>query len=294
MEGRFLDQVRSFSRAVTLRTGALDESYLGRGRPLAQARVLFEVGPEGSDVSTLRERLGLDSGYASRLLRVLEEEGLVLVTPDDKDRRRRLLALTDKGLVEHAAYDARSDAFAQSLFDPLSAAQRERLVAAMAEVERLVNAASITIDAEPEESVDARRCVEAYFNELSQRFEGGFDPGTGGYASKASETPQTGVFLIARLDGRAIGCGALKAFDASSGEIKRMWVAPEARGMGVARRLLETLENAAMQAGFERILLDTNRSLAEAQALYRKSGYAETRPYNDNSYADFWFEKRIR
>lgn len=164
----------------------------------------------------------------------------------------------------------------------------------MAEVERLANAASVTIEAEPEDSVDARRCVAAYFNELAERFEGGFDPGTGGYAGRPSSAPLPGVFLLARLDGRAIGCGALKAFDASSGEIKRMWVAPEARGMGVARRLLEALEHAAAQAGFERILLDTNRSLGEAQAMYRKSGYAETRPYNDNSYADFWFEKRIR
>lgn len=292
MDHSFIEQVRSFNRAVTLRTGALNDSYLGRGRPLGQARVLFEIGPEGSDLSSLRERLGLDSGYTSRLLRALEADGLVIMQPDDKDGRRRRLILTEKGLGEHTAYDMLSDRLAQSLLDTLSVSQCARLVGAMAEIERLVKAASVTITAEPEDSADAQRCVSAYFNELHERFEGGFDPGNSGYAGKP-QAKGAGTFLIARLDGCAIGCGAMKAFDASTGEIKRMWIAPEARGMGVARRLLEALEHEAMRAGFTRILLDTNRSLGEAQALYRKSGYRETEPYNENSYADFWFEKRL-
>ncbi|MEP9388891.1 helix-turn-helix domain-containing GNAT family N-acetyltransferase [Mesorhizobium sp. KR9-304] len=293
MDRPFIEQVRSFNRAVTLHTGALDDSYLGRGRPLGQARLLFEIGPEGSDIRSLRERLGLDSGYASRLLKSLEAEGLVAVDSDRSDKRRRLVTLTAKGRLEHAAYDSLSDDLARSLLDGLSTGQRDRLVAAMAEVEALMNAAAVTIDAEPESSADAQRCVGAYYRELDDRFDGGFDPGNGGYAGKPAAADASGVFLVARLRGDAIGCGALKPIDAHTGEIKRMWIAPEARGLGLARRLLEALEHEARQSGLTRMVLDTNRSLLEAQALYRKAGYHETRRYNDNPYADFWFEKEL-
>ena len=123
-----------------------------------------------------------------------------------------------------------SDDLAQSLLDGLSSAQRDRLVAAMAEVETLMAAAAVTIGIEPEDSRDAQQCIAAYYKELDERFESGFDPGNGGYAGKPPSAQAAGCFLIARLNGRAIGCGALKPIDASTGEIKRMWVAPEARG----------------------------------------------------------------
>lgn len=292
MERIFIDQVRSFNRAVTLGTGALNDSYLGRGRPLGQARLLFEISKDGSDIRSLRETLGLDSGYASRLLKSLEAEGLVIVENDSGDRRRRLVTLTAKGISERAAYDSLSDDLAGSLLEKLSDTQRSRLVAAMAEVETLINAASVTIGPEPEDSRDARRCLSAYFSELNARFDGGFDPGNGGYAGKPA-SPETGAFLIARLHGHAVGCGAVKPLDASTGEIKRMWVAPEARGLGIARRLLAALEREASQSGMVRVVLDTNRSLLEAQAMYRKAGYREIERYNDNPYAHFWFEKGV-
>ena len=152
-------------------------------------------------------------------------------------------------------------------------------------------AAPIEIAAEPADSTDAVRCVTAYFHELQQRFEHGFDPGSGGYAM--SQTGGKGCFLIARRNGEAIDCGELKALDAETGEIKRMWVAPQARGAGLAQRLLEALEAQARDFGMRRVRLDTNRSLGEAQALYRKAGYRQIERYNDNSYADFFFEKNL-
>jgi DNA-binding MarR family transcriptional regulator/GNAT superfamily N-acetyltransferase len=291
MEEPFIDQVRSFNRAVTLSTGALDDSYLGRGRPLGQARLLFEIGPEGSDIRSLRERLGLDSGYASRLLKALEAPGLISLESDAGDRRRRLVTLTNSGLAERAAYDSLSDDLARSLLEALNDAQRDRLVAAMAEVEALMKAGSVTIAREPDDSQDAQQCVAAYYRELDERFENGFDPGDSRYAGKPGDA--SGAFLIARLHGRAVGCGALKPIDASTAEIKRMWVAPEARGLGIARRLLAALEEEARQSGISHVVLDTNRSLPEAQALYRNAGYRERERYNDNPYADFWFEKTL-
>jgi len=282
-------RVRSFNRLVTLRTGALGDSYLGRGRPLGEARLLFEIGPEGGDLRGLRERLGLDSGYMSRLLRSLSDQGLVEAQEDPSDRRRRRLALTAKGRAEYADYDALSDELARSILEPLGPAQRTRLLAAMAEVEALIRAASIRIEAEPENSEDAQSCLGAYFRELGARFGTGFDPAKGSSSAEGG----TICFMIARLDGQPVGCGALRKLDARTGEIKRMWVAPDARGRGLARRLLETLEQEARQAGLTHLRLDTNRVLVEAQSLYRKAGYHEIERYNDNPYAHLWFEKDI-
>lgn len=288
-----ISRVRSFNRLVTLRIGALNESYLGRGRPLGLARLLFEVGPHGDDLQNLRERLGLDSGYVSRLLKALTDQELIAVEPDSDDRRRRRVELTPEGLAEWNAYDALSDDFAQSMLQPLGERQRERLTAAMAEIEALLNAASVTIALEPADSEDALQCVNAYFRELDERFEDGFDPGDGGYAGDAAAQEGRSWFLIARLDGRPVGCGALKTLDAETGEIKRMWIAPDARGLGLSRRLLAELEGLAREAGMIRVRLDTNGTLKEAQALYRKAGYSEIGRYNDNPYAELWFEKAL-
>jgi DNA-binding MarR family transcriptional regulator/ribosomal protein S18 acetylase RimI-like enzyme len=290
MDPSAIERIRSFNRAVTQRIGALDQSYLGRGRPLGQARLIFEVGPTGAELAALRQTLALDSAYLSRLLRTLERQGLVVVTIDAADGRRRRVHLTPAGLAEWNAYDAMSDDLARSVATPLSASQRERLVEAMAEIERLLAASAITIAAEPADSADAQACLNAYFDELDQRFEGGFDRGPGG----ADDLPAPpGCFLVARLEDRPVGCAMLKALDANTGEIKRMWVAEGTRGLGLSRRLLGELETRAAKAGMTRIRLDTNRVLGEAQALYDKTGYRRIERYNDNPYAHVWFEKDL-
>src|SRR3954467_12438708 len=103
-----IDRVRSFNRTVSQRMGALDERFLGRGRPLAASRLLWEIGPDGAEVRALRGRLDLDSGHVSRLLRALEAEGLVVVEPDASDRRVRVARLSASGRAERAVLDARS------------------------------------------------------------------------------------------------------------------------------------------------------------------------------------------
>src|SRR4029453_17694844 len=112
-------QVRRFNRAVTQRIGALNEDYLARGRPLAEARVLWEIGEEGCEVRALRSRLGLDSGHASRLLRSLETAGLVEGGPGGGDRRARAARLTPTGREERAELDRQSEELASSILEPL-------------------------------------------------------------------------------------------------------------------------------------------------------------------------------
>jgi DNA-binding MarR family transcriptional regulator/GNAT superfamily N-acetyltransferase len=293
MDESQLTQIRRFNRLVTRRVGALETSYLRRGRPLAEARLVFEIGTEGADLRTLRLRLGLDSGYLSRLVQSLKTQGLVAVAKDGGDGRRRWASLTRKGSAERAAYERLSDRLAASMLETLDEAERGRLAAAMGEVERLIRAASVEIAPEPPNTADARRCLDAYFSELAARFEGGFDPGRHDSARANDMAPPTGVFMVARLDGDPVGCGGLQRSDKMTGEIKRIWTAPSARGIGVARRVLRTLEAAARDMGVKRLRLDTNRALTEAHALYRKEGFREIARFNDNPYADHWFEKRL-
>src|SRR3954465_1406855 len=140
MDGAAVERVRSFNRLITERVGALNDHYLARDRSLGEARVLWEIGLEGRDVRDLRSRLGLDSGYLSRLLRSLEAAGLVVVGAREDDRRVRVAQLTRAGAAERGVLDRRSDELAHSFLAPLSEQRRDRLVAAMAEVERLLTA----------------------------------------------------------------------------------------------------------------------------------------------------------
>ena len=120
MEQDQILRVRSFNRTVTQRIGALNSSFLDRGRPLGEARLLYEIGPDGRDVRVLREKLALDSGYLSRLLRSLERQKLVHRRRGTNDGRGRYVEPTRTGLDELAEYERRSDAFARSLLLPLS------------------------------------------------------------------------------------------------------------------------------------------------------------------------------
>jgi ribosomal protein S18 acetylase RimI-like enzyme len=163
----------------------------------------------------------------------------------------------------------------------------------MAKVARLIGGAAVEIGLEPPGSDDARRCLNAYFKELAKRFEMGFDPDQSISAREEELTPPGGYFVLARLDGRAVGCGALKVNDHGIGEIKRMWTAESTRGLGIARRILEMLEAKARELGIATLRLETNKALREAQALYRKSGYREVERFNNEPYAHHWFEKRL-
>jgi DNA-binding MarR family transcriptional regulator/GNAT superfamily N-acetyltransferase len=286
-------RVRSFNRTLTQRIGALHAEYLARARPLGASRVLWEIGDDGTDVRALRERLDLDSGYLSRLVRSLEDDGLVVVAPGLSDKRVRTVRLTDAGRAEQELLDRRSDELAWSLLARLSDAQRARLVDAMGVVERLLTAGLVEVDIEDPAGAAAQFCIRSYFAELDTRFDAGFDPAQSISADADELTEPAGLLLVARLRGEPTGCGALKLHGAEPAEIKRMWVAPTARGLGVGRRILHELEQHARRQGVTRVRLETNKTLREATSLYRSGGYVEVDPFNDEPYAHHWFEKRL-
>jgi DNA-binding MarR family transcriptional regulator/GNAT superfamily N-acetyltransferase len=286
-------QVRGFNRVVAERLGALDDRFLGRGRPMGESRILWEIGTEGAELRALRQRLALDSGYLSRVLHALERDGLVTISANREDRRVRRANLTKAGRAERAELDRRSDVLAWAILDVLPERQRRRLTTAMAEVERLLQATMVSFAVEDPESADASWCLSQYFAELDRRFQSGFDPGRSIPADADELRPPSGLLLLARLRGRAIGCGALKFHGRSACELKRMWIAPEARGLGLGRRMLEELEWHAGKRRAARVRLETNRALREAIALYRRAGYVEVDAFNDEPYAHHWFEKRL-
>jgi DNA-binding MarR family transcriptional regulator/GNAT superfamily N-acetyltransferase len=288
-----ITQVRRFNRVVTQRVGALDDRFLARDRPLGEARLLWEIGAEGRDVRWLRTQLDLDSGYLSRLLRSLETAGLVTVGPKESDKRVRVARLTALGLAERAILDKRSDELAASLLRPLTDEKRARLVAAMADVERLLSVAMVEIAPIDPAHPSARFCMHEYFSELERRFDTGFDPARSISANDEELRTPAGLFLVASMRSDPIGCGALKFHDNAPTEIKRMWVAESARGLGVGRRLLGELEQRAAEHGASTVRLETNKTLVEAIAMYRSAGYYEVAAFNDEPYAHHWFEKRI-
>ena len=293
MDRQAIRRVRAFNRMVAERIGALGGQFLGRGRPMAESRLLWEIGPAGAEVRELRTRLGLDSGYASRVLQSLARQRLVRIAPDLRDARVRIARLTAAGRAERALLDERSDAVASSFLEPLATRERAKLVAAMTEVERLLRASLVEIAVEDPTTAAARYCVRQYYAELDRRFENGFDPARSIPADACDLIPPAGALLVARLRGRPIGCGALKFHRRAPAELKRMWVAPEARGIGLGRRLLRELERHARAGGASVLRLETNRSLKEAIQLYRSSGYREVAAFNDEPYAHHWFQKRL-
>ncbi len=293
MEPAAVQRVRAFNRTVAQRIGALSDGFLGRRRPLGESRTLWEIGLAGAEVRELRARLGLDSGYMSRVLRSLSRQGLIEVEPSRNDGRVRYVRLTGAGRAELTELDQRSDAVAWSFLEPLEDHQRAKLVAAMTEVERLLRASTVHLAVEDPTTTDARWCIEQYFAELNARFETGFDPSKTTSATEHELVPPAGALVIARMQGRPVGCGALKFHRGAPAQLKRMWVAPEARGLGLGRRLLSELERHARDAGAQVVRLETNRTLKEAIHLYRSSGYREVPAFNGEPYAHHWFEKRL-
>jgi ribosomal protein S18 acetylase RimI-like enzyme len=189
--------------------------------------------------------------------------------------------------------DRRSDELARSILEPLTEPQRERLVSALGEVERLLGVALVRIDVTDVFHRHAQHCLRAYAVELDRRVGGASHSWPGISSTLAQVRPPRGLFLVATLRAEPIGCAGLKLPPGQPAEVKRMWVAEQARGLGLGRRLLAEVERRAAEAGRDTIRLETNGALVEAIALYRSSGYEEVEPFNDEPYAHHWFAKRL-
>jgi DNA-binding MarR family transcriptional regulator/GNAT superfamily N-acetyltransferase len=286
-----IKRVRRFNRAVTAAVGALDESFLGRGRPLGSARVINAIGHGRTDVAVLREYLGVETSLMSRLLRGLEDDGLVETVVSTQDARRRVVHLTKAGTAEFRAYERLSNTQAKAML--AGHAKPEELLAAMDLVASVLGRDRVIIEEADPRGDAARYCLDAYYEELSHRFEHGFDVSRSRDPVAAQMIRPRGVFLVARSDDLPVGCVGLKGGGQGVAEIKRLWVAPSARGIGLSKRLMADAERIARELSIKTLRLDTNRALPEAKQLYLKTGWKEIDRFNDDPYADSFFEKRL-
>ena len=285
-------RLRRFNRVVTREIGALDTSYLGRGRPLGAARVLQLVKAGGTDVAELRKRLDLDTGLLSRLLCALADEGLVQVTVDPADRRRRIARLTEAGQAEWQVYDQLGYAKAQQVFDRAGSRQRA-LIDAMDLIATVMLQDQVEIrDADPDGPA-ALACIAAYYQMVAEKVPGfTHDMLTLPLPEAAKYRPPSGAFLIAWSDDLPIACVSLRPFEPGVAEVKRLWVDAAARGQGLGRRMMRSIESRARDMGFVHLKLNSNTILTAAITLYRSDGWLETAPYTGFP-ADIWLAKRL-
>ncbi|BCJ48128.1 putative transcriptional regulator, MarR family protein [Actinoplanes ianthinogenes] len=287
MDVEQIERIRAFNRYYTQHLGVLTDRYLGQDRPLGPARLLYEIG-DRADLRDLRERLGFDAGYLSRLLRALHEQGLIVIRSHPDDGRARIAELTEAGRRERAELDERSRRAITEALGGLDDAQRAELVAAQATVHRLLRTASTTIAAVDPAAAEARDCLRRYAAELAVRFPEGYDPDV-----LTEPRAVDGVMLLAREHGRPVGCGLWTRLSTRTAELRHLWIAVDARGAGLGRRLLAALEADAAGRGITTMRLGTHHALTEAIALYRRAGYTETENWGSSPYNQLTFEKPL-
>ncbi len=286
-----VSRFRRFARSVTTEVGALDDSFLGRGRSLGAARVLNAIGHGRTDVADLRSYLDLDSGLLSRLLRQLEAEELITLSASPTDARARIAALTGTGQTEFAAYEDISNTRAKDLLERHP--RPEALLAAMDLVASALGQDRIKVEERDPRDPQSLFCLNEYYAELGRRFQTGFDVNLSCDPQAADMIAPRGAFLVALSDGMPIGCVGVKGSGGPIAEIKRLWIAPSARGLGLAKRLMTDAETRARALGIQTLRLDTNSALPETLRLYQTTGWTEIDRFNDDPYPDHFFEKTL-
>jgi GNAT superfamily N-acetyltransferase len=169
----------------------------------------------------------------------------------------------------------------------------EALLAAMDMVAAAFGQSRISVEETDPRADASRYCLREYFGELARRFKGGFEVSLSRDPDASDMMSPRGAFFVAMSDGLPLGCVGLKGSGGELAEIKRLWVAPAARRLGLARRLMDAAEAAARNLSISILRLDTNSALAEAHQLYRSTGWTEIERFNDDPYPDLFFEKQL-
>lgn len=283
--------VRAFNRFYTARLGLLRRRHLNGEFSLTEARILYEIGTRPEMTATaLRGTLGLDAGYISRLLGMLTRRRLVRATASKADGREKLLTLSESGKKAVARLDAQSVQQIGGILEGVRAEERKTMVAALAEVQRILGSGAAVRIERLEAVNDAARAILAeYYEAVHVVVRDG--PGS---LERLVRERGSGIWL-AYLGNHVAGCVALRTMEgkAGAGECKRLYVKPEARGWGVAGALMDALEEHAREQGLQWIYLDSYDGLKAALALYAKRGYRRCARYNENPQATVFLRKRL-
>ena len=282
---RRVEAIRRFNRFYTQRIGVLDEGLLHSPFSLTEARVLYELAHRDRPAAVdLCRDLGLDAGYSSRILRRLEKLGLVRRVPAADDRRRNILALTERGRATFADLDARSAEEISRLIEPLSEADRDRLAATLATAQSLLGADG----KKPHGEIVLRSHCPGDIGWVVERHgalyaeEYGWDVRFEGLVAKIAgafleeNDPARERAFIAERDGERLGSVFLVRASKQVAKLRLLLVEPEARGMGLGRRLVDECIRFARESGYRKIVLWTQRNLMAARALYRATGFRKT------------------
>lgn len=273
--------VRGFNRFYTRQIGLLREGFLESPFSLAEVRVLYELArSEGTTATELGESLRLDAGYLSRILRGFETRGLIRREPSPLDARLRMLQLTDAGREAFASLDRRSRDDIAALLSALAGDDQDRLVHAMATIERILGNPAGRIAPyviRPLHAGDMGWVVHRhgvlYTREYGwdERFEVLVAGIVAAFINEHDRKRER--CWIAERDGEVIGSVFLVRDSETVAKLRLLLVEPSARGLGVGSRLVEECVRFARAAGYERITLWTNDVLHAARHLYQRAGF---------------------
>jgi DNA-binding MarR family transcriptional regulator/N-acetylglutamate synthase-like GNAT family acetyltransferase len=285
-------EIRSFNRFYTRWVGALDRHHLGTPFSLAEARVLYELAHHrGMIARNLVEQLGLDPGYLSRMLKRFEADGLIERSRTEADGRAASLHLTDPGRRLFDELDRKAAERIGEVIEPLGEQERQRLAAAMSVVSRLASKARADFSGKlvlrRPRSGDYGWAIERhgviYDAEFGwgPRFEGLVAELLGRFASQ--HDPDRERCWIAELGGERVGCVFVVERENIVAQLRCLLVEPKARGHGVGRKLVDACITFARDAGYERLMLWTNKGLDSARKIYEAAGFrlADEQPHED-------------
>jgi len=286
-------EIRAFNRFYTRFVGALDRDHLRSGLTLAEGRLLYELSIQpGVTASSIVDRLGLDAGYLSRMVKKFEARGLLERRRSGDDARSAILSLTDAGRGLFDDLDSRAASHVGEAIAPLSEQERNRLTTAMGVVTHLLGrrqarAPSASVELRQPAPGDLGWAIERhgalYAAEYGwdERFEGLVAELFGNFAR--SHNPQRERCWIAELQGDRVGCVFVVERSAQVAQLRRLLVEPSARGRGVGRELVEACIKFARGAGYDEMMLWTNKGLDSARRIYEVAGFRliEEKPHQD-------------
>jgi DNA-binding MarR family transcriptional regulator/GNAT superfamily N-acetyltransferase len=288
-----ISAVREFNRFYTARLGLLRKHHLDGEFSLTEARMLYEIGATpGLTASSLRNTLRLDAGYVSRTLALLARRRLVRQSVSKRDGREKLLTLLPAGNRAVSWLNETSALQIRQLLANVDGAGRDALLASLAKIRSILSEPqenSIQIVRLTKSNPDAIRLLQEYYEavQVVQR-------DAPAAIQKIIDDSRSGVWLAYREE-KAVGCVVLRKLGSITfaGECKRLYVQSAARGLGIAEKLMDALENFAREIGFRWVYLDSHDGLKAAIALYCKRGYVQCKRYNDNPQATVFLRKNL-
>jgi len=284
--------IRGFNRFYTKQIGVLQQGWLGSPFSLAEARVLYELAHHEQPTATeIARELGLDAGYLSRMLRSLEQRGVVQRTRSNADGRRAHLSLTRSGRTAFARLDQQTDEDVEAMLGKLSAGDRRRLVGAIHVIGELLGArqeSPVSYVLRPPRAGDLGWVVyrqgALYAEEWGYNEE--FEALTARIVAEFVQhlRPSMERCWIAEKDGEIVGSVFLVRKSNTVAKLRLLLVEPSARGLGIGSRLIEECVRFARQAGYRKVTLWTQSELLAARRLYKKAGFTVTGKQSHDSF----------